>query len=77
MVLGEELAGRTEAADDLHIRCRRLPAGAEELGRLMLFQRMLPVVLAVHAILPTELPVLLVVFDNRFVGLKHAGSVGN
>jgi hypothetical protein len=74
VVLGEELAGRAETADNFHLRCRRLTAGAEELGWLVLFQRVLLIILAVYAILPAELTVLFVVFDNRFIGLKHEGK---
>ena len=73
MVLREKFAGRAEAANLPHIRCRRGSASAEKFGGLVFFQGMTLVVLAYRAVLPADLLVLLGVFHNRFVaGAKHA-----
>jgi len=58
MVLREELAGRAEAADLFHGGGRGCPAAAEELGRVVFFERMALVVLADGAVFPADLPVL-------------------
>jgi hypothetical protein len=67
MVLREERAGRAEAADLFHGRGRGRPAAAEELGRLVFFERMALVVLADGAVFPAELPVLFRILYNRWL----------
>lgn len=65
MVLREELAGRAEATDLFHGLCRGRPAAAEELGRLVFFERMTLVVLADGTVFPADLPVLFRILYNR------------
>jgi len=65
MILREERAGRAEAADLFHGRGRGRPAGAKEIGRLVLFQGMTLVVLAYGAVFPADLPVLFGILYNR------------
>jgi hypothetical protein len=71
VVLGEKFACRAEAADDLHISGRRLPACTEEFSGLVFFKGMTFIVLAVRAVFPAKLPVLFGIRDNRFIGNDH------
>jgi hypothetical protein len=65
MVFYEERAGRAEAAYLFHILGIRGPATAEELGRLVFFERVVLVVLAIDAVFPADLPVFFGIFYNR------------
>ena len=60
MMFREELAGRAETTYLFHRRGRRSSASAEKFCRLVFFKRMTLVVLAYRAVLPADLPVLLV-----------------
>jgi hypothetical protein len=71
MVLGEERAGRAEAANNFHSCLGRLAAPAEELVGLEFVQGVFLIVLAVLAVLPADCPVLFGIFDRGFVGFKH------
>ncbi len=71
MVLGEELAGRAEAANLFHGCGRGTPACAEEFGGLEFFKGMALVVLAVRAVFPADLPVLFGILYDGFVGTEH------
>jgi hypothetical protein len=72
MVFCEKFAGRAEAADYFHRCGRRLSAGTEQFGGLILFQRVFPVVLAVPAVFPADRPVLFGILNNRFIpDLNH------
>jgi len=71
VVLREEFATRTEAADLSHPLGRGRPASAEEFVRLITFKGMTLVVRAYFAVLPANLPVLFCIFDNSFSGIKH------
>jgi hypothetical protein len=67
MVFYEERAGRAEAADLFHILGRGRPAAAEELGRLVFFEGVVLVILAIDAVFPADLPVLIrILYDRRF-----------
>ena len=66
MVLREERAGRAEAADLFHVLGTGRPAAAEELGRLVFFERMALVVLADGAVFPAGLPVLFRILYDRW-----------
>ena len=61
-----DLAARTEAADHLHVCCRRLPAGAEEFVWLVFFERVFLVVLADLTVFPAGCPVLFGILNNGF-----------
>lgn len=71
MVLGKDLAGRTETSDLFFIRARGVSACAEELGRLIFFKGMSLVVRAYFAVLPADLPVLFRIFWNILNGINH------
>ena len=64
MVFHKERAGRAEAADLFHVLGIGRPAAAEELGRLVFFERMSFVVLADSAVFPADCPVLFRILDN-------------
>jgi hypothetical protein len=64
MVLHKKRAGRAEAADLFHVLGIRGSAAAEELGRLVFFERMALVVLADGAVFPADCPVLFRILDN-------------
>jgi hypothetical protein len=72
VVLREELTRRTEAADLLHGRGRRVSACAEELVGLVFFQAVVLVVLAYFAVLPADLPVLFSIRYTVLALIQHA-----
>ena len=64
MVLHKERACRAEAADLFHVRGIRGSTAAEELSRLVFFERMAFVILADGAVFPADCPVLFRILDN-------------
>ena len=76
MVFYEERAGRAETADLFHVLGIRGSAAAEELGRLVFFERMTLVILADGAVFPADLPVLFRILDFYFTGFHKEGIVG-
>ena len=64
MVLHKKRAGRAETANLFHVLGIGRPAAAEELGRLVFFERMALVILADGAVFPADRPVLFRILDN-------------
>jgi hypothetical protein len=72
MMLRIQLAGLTHTADHFHGRNAGCPACTKEFSGLVLFQGVLPVVLAYRAVLPADLTVFFSVFYNGSGRIKHA-----
>ena len=71
VVLREQLAGRAETTDLLHRRGGGRTACTEEFPRLVFFQGMTLVVLAIRTVLPADLPVLFGILYNGFARVYH------
>ena len=72
VVFCEKLAGRAETADLSHALRPGGSLRAEKFAGLVLFQVVVPVILAVLAVLPAELPVLFGIGYRDIARSKHA-----